>query len=88
LDAFLKFPAVTHYPVEYASFRQTALASSFAPIAKSNAKHSDLFALGDDLGFGLLRRLLLVLAVIWLAHVQANRYPDLSTNAKGLDDNH
>jgi hypothetical protein len=44
----------------------------FEVIAKGNAKHTDLFALGDNLGFGLRSRLL-VLAVIWLAHVQANR---------------
>jgi hypothetical protein len=51
---------------------QTALASGFAPVANSDAEHTDLLALGNDLGFGLGSRLLLVLAVIWLDHVQAN----------------
>src|SRR5262249_13649457 len=52
--------------------RQTAVASGFAPIAQSNAEHTDLFALCDDLGFGLRSQLLLVLAVISLDHVHAN----------------
>jgi hypothetical protein len=51
-NALWKFPAVAHYPVEHASFRQTTLASGFAPVAKGNAEQTDLFALGDDLGFG------------------------------------
>ena len=50
------------------------MAGGFALVAESDAEHSDLFALGDDLGFSLRSRLLLVLAVIWLVHVQVNRY--------------
>jgi len=42
-----------HHPVKYASFRQTTLAGDFAPVAQSNAEHTDLFALGDDLVFGV-----------------------------------
>src|SRR5262249_50905852 len=72
-DALWEFPAVAHHPVENAAFRQTTLASGFAPIAKSNAEHTDLFALGDDLGFRLWSRLLSVFPVILLAHVHANR---------------
>jgi hypothetical protein len=53
-------------------FRQAALARGFAPVADSNAEHTDLFALGDDLGFGPRSWLLLVLAVIRLAHVHVN----------------
>ena len=54
-------------------FSFAAIASSFAPIAKSNAKYTDLFALGDDLGFSLRsQRLVVVLAVIRPAHVQTN----------------
>src|SRR5262245_37889095 len=81
LDAFWKFPAVAYHPVKYASFRQPALPSGCPPIAESYAEHTDLFALGDDLGFGLRTRLLLVLAVILLAHVQVNRYDRLQESA-------
>src|SRR5215475_4042540 len=45
-DTFREFPAV---------------APGFAPAANSNAKHADLFALGDDLGFSLPSQLLWVL---------------------------
>jgi hypothetical protein len=44
----------------------------FAPVAKSNAEYTDLFALGDDLSFSLASRLLLVLAVICPDYVQTN----------------
>jgi hypothetical protein len=64
-DAFWEFPAVARHPVEGTSFRQTALASGFAPVAQSNAEHTDLFALGDDFSLSLWSRLLLVMAVIW-----------------------
>src|SRR5262245_32498904 len=88
LDAFWKFPAVAHHPVKYASFRQTALASGFAPVAQNNAEHTYLFALGDDLGFGLRRPLLLVLAIIRLDYVQANRYSRLRRTQGVTSDNH
>ena len=71
-DPFWTFPAVAHYPVKHAPFRQAALARGFAPVADSNTEHTDLFALGDDLGFGPRSWLLLVLAVIRLAHVHVN----------------
>jgi hypothetical protein len=81
-DAFWEFPPVAHHPVKYASFRQTALASGLASVAKSNAEHTDLFTLGDDLGFSLRPRLLVVLAVIWLSNVQANMIlGSIETNA-------
>jgi hypothetical protein len=48
------------------------VAGGFALVAESDAEHSDLFALGDDLGFRLRTRLLLVLALIWPAQVQMN----------------
>src|SRR5262245_15989308 len=83
LDAFGEFPAVAHHPVKYASFRQTTLAGGFAPVAKSNAKHTDLFALGDDLSLSLWSQRLLVLAVICPAHVQTNREACLEQNATG-----
>src|SRR5262245_50346528 len=86
-DAFWKFPAVAHHPVKYASFRQTALASGFAPVAQSNAEHTDLFALGDDLGFRLSSRLLLILGVIQLAHVQANMIMSIEGKCNSRCDN-
>src|SRR5262249_45997813 len=86
-DAFWELPAVAHHPVKYASFRQTTLASGFAPVAKSNTEDTDLSALGDDLGFGLRSRLVLVvLAVIRLAHVQVNRYAGFNQTQSALDD--
>src|SRR5215475_12763537 len=80
-DAFWEFPGVAHHPVKYPSFRQTALACSFAPVAQSNAEHTDLFALSDDLGLSLWRQLLLLLAIIRLGHVRMNRYARLKENA-------
>jgi hypothetical protein len=69
---FWEFPAVAHDPVKNASFRQTALASGFAPVAKGDAQHPDLFALGENLGFGPRPRCQLVSTVTWLTHVQEN----------------
>src|SRR5262245_28156798 len=80
-DPFWEFPAVAHHPVQYPSFRQTALAGGFAPVAQRNAEHTDLFTLGDDLGLSLWSRLLLLLAVILLGHVRMNRYARLKENA-------
>src|SRR5262245_12878225 len=80
-DASWEFPAIAHHPVQYTSFRQTALAGGFAPVAEGNAEHTDLFTLGNDLSLSLWSRPLLVLAVILLGHVQANRYRLLEENA-------
>src|SRR5262249_28671003 len=38
------------------SSTNVALAGGFAPVAKSNAEHTDLFALGDDLSLSLRSR--------------------------------
>jgi hypothetical protein len=40
--------------------------------------------MGDDLSFSVWPRLLLVVVVIWLAHVQVNMIAAIDQNAKTL----
>ena len=64
---------VTNPP--FGGMEEDGIESNF-PSEFRTRETADLFALGDDLGFGLRSRLLLVVAVIWLAHVQTNMMVD------------